>query len=64
MLFIDLTLKWDAENLKCLLMYKSILNEGRNIKYILGYWILQTLYCFLLKVEEELQAPSWRWKNK
>lgn len=45
-------------------MYKSILSESHGIKYILGYWILETLCCFLLKVEEELQAPSWRWKEQ
>lgn len=43
-------------------MYKSILNENHNIRYTLGYGILQTLCCFLLKVEEKFQAPSWKWK--
>ena len=39
-------------------------NEIYNIKHILSYWILQTLCCFLLKVEDELQTPSWNEKKK
>ena len=64
LLFIDLTLKWDAKNLKCLLMHTSMWNEIYNIKHILSYWILQTLCCFLLKVEDELQTPSWNEEKK
>lgn len=39
-------------------------NEIYNIIHILSYWILQTLCCFLLKVEDELQTPSWNEKKK
>lgn len=55
---MDFTLKGDAKKWKSLLIYKSMLNERYNIKNIPGYWILQTLCCFLLKVEEKFQAPS------
>ena len=48
--------------LKIEIMHTSILNESHD-RNILSYWILQTP-CFLLKVEGEVQTPSWNEINE